>query len=422
MTDPFGVDNVSEDLKQSKPEPVPKDNQNNPDGEYLDNLIDKDEAGLESYKKALALISLNQYVEAENELKKTLKGIKDDKQDSSFLYLHILSRLAHVNFLTKKIPEAEKYYLICKDMSQKIPDVEDNGFIFYNYLLDFYLHTDLTKAKKLSDEMLDIEFQSINVKRLKFSIANYHLFSKDYDKAMESYQKVLKLIPDENLKAFTLNNMAITGIQKHKREGLDSDDQKSIVSTFKEAIELLENLPANKAKSPKSGNNESMLSEIFDSHSIIPEDYSHETSQDYVGLLTNPDSGKIITNLSEFLLMHEKENPVNIAFWFKMGLDLHQNHAPTSIDRHLVLMALFYSADGQESIANDLFQQSLKKMKNQSTYTRAMGLNMYGRLLYKNPKLKERGTAYLQKSEQLMTDLPHWYDTIESAFLLRDIQ
>lgn len=216
--------------------------------------------------------------------------------------------------------------------------------------------------------------------------------------------------------------MAITGIQKHRKEGLTSEDQKSIISTFKEALELLESIPLDQSDSSKEGKSDNILREIFDNQTIIPEDYSHENSQHYLGLIKNPASGKIITNLSEFLLMHEKENPVNIAFWFKIGLDLYQNHAPTTIDRHLVLMALFYSANGQEATANDLFKQSLKKMKNQSTYTRAMGLNMYGRMLYKNPKYTDRGISYLQKSEQLMTDLPHWYDIIESTFLIRDIQ
>lgn len=216
--------------------------------------------------------------------------------------------------------------------------------------------------------------------------------------------------------------MAVTGIQKHRKEGLTVDDQQSIVSTFKEAIELLESISSDQPNSPKDARNDSTLKEIFDNQTTIPEDYSHENSQNYLGLIKNPDSGKIITNLSEFLLIHEKENPVNIAFWFKMGLDLYQNHAPTTIDRHLVLMALFYSANGQETTANDLFKQSLKKMKNQSTYTRAMGLNMYGRMLYKNPKYSDRGITYLQKSEQLMTDLPHWYDIIESTFMIRDIQ
>lgn len=210
MANPFNVDDMSEDLKQSQTQSDIKDNEIKQDGEYLDNLIDKESAGLESYKKAIVLINLNQYVEAENELKMILKGIKDDKLDNSPLYLHILSRLAQVNFLTKKIPQAEKYYIICKDMAQNIPNVEDNGFAFYNYLLDFYLHTDLAKAKELSDEMLDTEFQPINVKRLKFSIANYHLFSKDYDLAMESYQQVLRLIPDRNQQAYkTLSNFTL---------------------------------------------------------------------------------------------------------------------------------------------------------------------------------------------------------------------
>jgi len=86
-----------------------------------------------------------------------------------------------------------------------IPDIEDQGFSMYNNLLHFYIRTNLVKAEAMAEEMLEVEFQSTSLKKLKFTMGNIQLFKKEYEKAMKSYQNVLKLIPDEKLKAYTLN-------------------------------------------------------------------------------------------------------------------------------------------------------------------------------------------------------------------------
>jgi uncharacterized protein YlxP (DUF503 family) len=248
---------------------------------------------------------------------------------------------------------------------------------------------------------------------------------------MQNYQKVLKMIPDEQLKAYTLNNMAVTGVHqvdRANREGqslaMTAEDHREIVGTFKESISLLENLPEHKARGRENKSLSSLeqdsLKELLDTKTVIPEDYTQDHESRYLGLITNKDSGKVITNISEYLLTHENSNPVNISLWFKIGLDLYENTAPQLMDRHLVLLGLFYAANQQIGTAEKLYKASLQKMDKDVSYTKAMAMNMYGRMLIKHPKLEQQGTYYLKQSEELMKILPHWYDKIESTFLFDD--
>lgn len=240
-----------------------------------------------------------------------------------------------LTFRDQKIAQAEKYYSVIKDMTKNVTGIEDKGYKFYNGFLHFYMITDLNKAFTLANEMLDMEFSPQNNKRLRFSIANLHLLKSNYEEATHNYQTVLKLIPDEKLKAYTLNNMAITGIHQIRRNStieMTPEDQLAIVGTFKEAIGLLEDLPENKVRrekqeleDKKSRFSDISISEILDQRTIIPVDYSIEKMDDYLGIITNPESAKVITNISEFLLMNEKHNPNNIAFWFKLGLGIYDN-------------------------------------------------------------------------------------------------
>ena len=196
----------------------------------------------------------------------------------------------------------------------------------------------------------------------------------------------------------------------------------SIVSTFKESLKLLENLPQFKVAKSKEESKfkDDYFQELFDLEHIIPPDYNHETEKHYLGLVENKDSGKVFTNISEYLLTHEKHNPNNISFWFKVGLDFYESKAPELIDRHLLLLALFYSANQKITTAETIYKSVLTKMKKDDWYQKALGLNMYGRMLLKHPKRKEQGMVYIQQSEEIMSILPHWYDKIDNIFLLNE--
>ena len=286
--------------------------------------------------------------------------------------MNVLSKLAQLNLKAHKFTEAEKYYIICKEMIKDIPDITDKGYAFYNNLLHYYLYTDLGKAEKFIEEMMAIEFQTSNIRKIRFSFANLNLLQKNYDEAMSNYQKVLKMVPDDQLKAYTLNNMAVTGVSKldiQIKKNIISEnpqeDHMSIIRTFKESLQLFENLPQIKANIAKEESKfkKDYIAELFDFESVIPAEYNHETEKNYLGLISNKDSGRVITNISDYLLTHERVNPNNISFWFKIGLNFYENKAPELIDRHIMLLAMFYSANQKVSSAETLYKSFLSKMK-----------------------------------------------------------
>lgn len=68
-------------------------------------------------------------------------------------------------------------------------------------------------------------------------------------------------------------------------------------------------------------------------------------------------------------------------------------------------------------MAEGLYGQALEKMKDQNSYTKVMGMNLYGRLLMKNRMREQEATKWLKASEQLGAQLPFWYDKIEHLYL-----
>lgn len=286
--------------------------------------------------------------------------------------MNVLSKLAQLNLKAHKFTESEKYYMICKEMIKDIPNITDKGYAYYNNLLHYYLFTDLSKAEKFIEEMMAIEFQTSNIRKIRFTLANLNLLQLNYDEAMSNYQKVLKMVPDDQLKAYTLNNMAVAGVSKmdlQTRRKIFSEnpqeDHMSVIRTFKESLQLFENLPHVKLNTAEQGSKfkDDYISELYNFESVIPAEYTHKTEKNYLGLVNNKDSGRVITNISEYLLTHERHNPSNISFWFKLGLDFYENKAPELIDRHLILLAMFYSANQKVASAETLYKSILTKLK-----------------------------------------------------------
>lgn len=373
--------------------------------------------GLSYYSKSLELLHKRDYEGASKQLKKSLKEIKEAEQEKSLVYLKVLNQLAVVSFLSQNMPQAERYFTICKDMAKTIPDVEDNGFDYHNSLLEFYLQTDLVKAKGYINDLLEEDFSTQNLKRVRFSLANYHLLNQEYSIASEEYRKILKLVPDDRLKGQIFNNMNISDIRLAEGSPISEVKQKDFIAIFKESISILEDIPQVKKHSPQTDIEKEITKEILDLKTIVPKDYSTENIDRYTGVLKNRESGKVITNIAEFLLFHS-QNSQDLSFWFKFGLDFHQTTSPDTIDRFLVYLAVFYSSTGQVQIAEKLFTEVLNKMDQEFSYTKAMGMNMYGRMLTKDPNRKQQAMSILEQSEGLTSILPHWYNNLENIFTL----
>mmetsp|Transcript_28863 Transcript_28863/g.27758 ORF Transcript_28863/g.27758 Transcript_28863/m.27758 type:complete len:100 (+) Transcript_28863:1065-1364(+) len=88
------------------------------------------------------------------------------------------------------------------------------------------------------------------------------------------------------------------------------------------------------------------------------------------------------------------------------------------IDRHLLILGLFYATNNKAMTAEGLYRQALDKMREETSYNKAMGLNLYGRLILKHHEKREQeATKFLKASEEMMRQLPYWYDKMSYIFL-----
>lgn len=74
------------------------------------------------------------------------------------------------------------------------------------------------------------------------------------------------------------------------------------------------------------------------------------------------------------------------AFWFRCGLKYLERVMPQAIDRHLIMLGLFYSSREKHMMAEGLYRQVLDKLEHDKStqavsYNLVMALNFYGRLL-----------------------------------------
>jgi hypothetical protein len=71
--------------------------------------------------------------------------------------------------------------------------------------------------------------------------------------------------------------------------------------------------------------------------------------------------------------------------------------APQEIDRHLILLGLFYASNGKNMMAEGLYGQALEKLRTAGpSYTKVMGMNLYGRVLMKNRMREKEAAQYLK--------------------------
>ena len=81
----------------------------------------------------------------------------------------------------------------------------------------------------------------------------------------------------------------------------------------------------------------------------------------------------------------------NAAFWFRLGIKYYERVKPENIDRHLIMLALFYANNNKKMMAEGLYRQVLDKLGSDKktsalNYNLVMALNFYGRMLMANPK------------------------------------
>lgn len=75
-------------------------------------------------------------------------------------------------------------------------------------------------------------------------------------------------------------------------------------------------------------------------------------------MLQGKQLGKAITNLAEYLLMTQamKGDFENAAFWFKCGLKYFERCEPDEIQRHLVMLGLYYTTREKRMMSEGIYR------------------------------------------------------------------
>ena len=94
----------------------------------------------------------------------------------------------------------------------------------------------------------------------------------------------------------------------------------------------------------------------------------------------------------------------NAAFWFRLGLKYYERVKPEEIERHLIMLALFYATRDKKMMAEGLYRQVLDQLEHDKensslSYNLVMALNFYGRMLMANPKRQREAQDYIKQSE-----------------------
>lgn len=130
---------------------------------------------------------------------------------------------------------------------------------------------------------------------------------------------------------------------------------------------------------------------------------STNEEEDMFALLEAQGQGKAITNLSEYLLMTQamKGEVKNAYFWFRLGLKYFERENPKDIERHLIMLGLFYATRDKKMMAEGLYRRVLDTLDHDKStmsvnYNLVMALNFYGRMLLANPKRATEANDYLR--------------------------
>ena len=190
------------------------------------------------------------------------------------------------------------------------------------------------------------------------------------------FRHVLKMSPRPELEAKTLNNLAFCSWMhllelpklKKKLEGQTLESGEDLfeiekIRILKEEVFVNEFLKQSIELSEKSDNADANLTKLdellrLDLDAEGADTLEEEEEQEFFELLKGESVGKAVTNLAEYYLMTQamRGEIKNAAFWFRLGLKYYERVKPEHIDRHLIMLALFYATRDKKMMAEGLYR------------------------------------------------------------------
>jgi len=385
---------------------------------------------LAEFKSGMSSFAEGNLQEAEYHLKECLKIFKSINQTNTVSYVYILKKFSQVLFYSKKFDDCEKTMKATIEIAK---DVFKNNrelmFPYHRNLIAFYTYTDINKASlyidKTEEELL--ENPDHKIKLLTVASGAIKLLNGEYNSARDKMNQVIGFDGlSSEYKAYNLHNLAVLNSEIKKdyevliqnatetdksagkiflnKYGLNSDlelvDKESVL-LYKQALAELElevskmNSSVQEINKIERTNEESeILKHFLLSQNDVPK---KEQEEALATSFRNNKSGLTITNLAELYFEKGKEYEKQTAFWLKTGLKHYEKYGKENIARHLIIFSLFYSQLGQTMLAEGLYRKSIEMLKtnllNNMNYNLVFAMNMYGRLLMRQPKREKEASG-----------------------------
>ena len=144
--------------------------------------------GVEEYKLASEAYSKRNYAEAQELFKKSLGVIKQNNQEQSLAYSHVITRLAHCCYVDTRFKEAEQYFRVAVKMAPLVAENDLTIYRAHKNLIAYLLRTNIEGAKK--EALLvarDSKMPALAKKESKFVLGTVSALNKEYAKAKENY-------------------------------------------------------------------------------------------------------------------------------------------------------------------------------------------------------------------------------------------
>jgi hypothetical protein len=385
---------------------------------------------LSEFKSGMNSLAEGNLAQAEYHLKECLKIFKSINQTNTVSYIYILKKYSQVLFYSKKFEDCEKTINASVELAKELfKNNKELVFPYYRNLIAFYTHTDINKAShyidKSEEELLDNPDRKIKI--LTVASGAIKLLNGEYNVARDKMNQVIGFdnISSE-YKAYNLHNLAVLNSELKKdyeimmqseneseeasknflkkfnlNPDLDLVDKECIL-LYKQALAELEmevskNNPTNRNKIERTDEESNMLKHFLLSQNEVPK----KEQEDAISFaFKNNNSGLTITNIAEMYFEKGKDYEKQTAFWLKTGLKHYEKYEKENIARHLIIFSLFYSQLGQTMYAEGLYRKSIEMLKNNllnnMNYNLVFAMNMYGRLLLRQPNREKEANGNIK--------------------------
>lgn len=199
--------------------------------------------------------------------------------------------------------------LSAKDISSSPKGIEDDEISqkIYDKLTQAYLHTNLEKAKSTLEVTSSLFGETFNVEHSKNLLS---IIEEDYPKAEEGLSSLLDASPTPIQKSYVSNNLAMSKFyqfhdaKKAARGKVDEipgpllQKEHSILPLFKQSLKGFEDVSNRDEKEKHT------LESLLDEQQLGPEEFYSEAGHgEYFKAVQNIESGKVITNICEHMLL-----------------------------------------------------------------------------------------------------------------------